>query len=87
MDAKTVFESRVKDRFDGFNCGTNDLRVFHFPIGGDIRIFKAVDRFIAKRFDGGSRVFAVFYGKGAQCDPQRELESVDAGDGILRGGF
>ena len=92
-DAETVFvgilqvpESRVKDYLDAFDGGANNLRVFHFPIGGDISIFEAVNRFIAKRFDGGSRVLAAFYGKSMQRDFQRQLESADARDEILQGG-
>jgi hypothetical protein len=79
-------ESRVKDYLDGFNGSASDLRVFHFPMRGDIGIFEAVDRFIAKRFDGSSRVVAAFYGNGAQRDFQRHLESADARDIILQGG-
>ena len=92
-DAETVFvgilqvpESRVKDYLDAFNGRANDLRVFHFPISRDIRIFEAVNRFISKRFDGSSRVLAAFYGKGVQRDFQRQLESADTRDKILRGG-
>lgn len=92
-DAETVFvgilqvpENCAKDYLDALNGGANDLRVFHFPIGVDIRIFKAVNRFIAKRFDGGSRVLAAFYGKGIQRDFQRQLEAADSRDIILQKG-
>jgi len=92
-DAETVFveilqvpESRVKDYLDAFNGGANYLRVFHFPVGGDISIFEAVNRFIAKRFEGGSRVLAAFYGKGIQREFQRQFEAADARDKILGGG-
>jgi hypothetical protein len=92
-DAEAVFvgilqvpKSRVKDYLDDFNGRASNLRVLHFPIGRDISIFEAVNRFIAKRFNGGSRVFAAFYGKGMQRDFHRQLESENTRDAILRGG-
>jgi hypothetical protein len=81
-----VPEDRIESYLDDFDGRSDDFRVFHFPISGDSGIFEAIDSFIAKRFNGGSRVFAAFYGKGMQRHFQRQFKAANSSDSFLRNG-
>ena len=92
-NGKTVFVSisqlancRVKDCADYIKGGSDNLSVVHFPVGGDVGIFEMVDRFIAKRFDGSSRIFAALYSEGTQRDLKRVMESSESRNVMLVGG-
>jgi hypothetical protein len=81
-----VSESRIKNYLNDFDRGSDDFRVFHFTLGRNAGIFETIDSFIAKRFNGGSRVFAAFYGKGIQRDLQSQFKAANSGDELLRAG-
>jgi hypothetical protein len=74
----------VKHCLDDFDCGTNDLRVIHFPVSRDVGILEAVNRFIAKRFNGHMGAVAACYDKGSKRDLKRVLKSAYPNEEFLR---
>jgi hypothetical protein len=79
-----IFQGTIENSFDNFDCGTNDLCVIHFSVSRNIGIFEAVNRFIAKRFNGRTGVLAACYDKGSKRDLKRVLKSTDPNNEFLR---
>ena len=76
-------ENGVKNCFDGVDRGPGDLCVLHLSRGEDVRVSEAIDRFLAKRFDGGSRFFAAYYGELPQRQVESVLESADSAHELI----